>query len=333
MYLGLEIAYLSVEIETRGRLPLSMLPPAQLARRALLLSCAAVPASAFAAAVARPRVVAIGDLHGDLEATVRLLRLAGLIDSKQRWAGGDATLVQLGDVLDRGTEESGCFELLRGLKAEASAAGGSVVCLLGNHEVLNVCGEASNYIHASAHGAFGPDRAAAFAPGGALATELADHPVIHIAGDTAFVHATLPAGCTRESVAELNAAARRWLLGDGPPPPSLVPTTNRDAAGSPIWGRGLSSPAGVEPRSAACGELRAALDRLGVARCIVGHTPQRHVNCACGGAVWRCDTGMSRWVMRGAAEALEVSADGVRVIREELATPEEIEAEVFDDYF
>ena len=44
------------------------------------------------------RTVAIGDLHGDYEAMVRSLKLADLIDDDQQWVGGEATLVQLGDI-------------------------------------------------------------------------------------------------------------------------------------------------------------------------------------------------------------------------------------------
>ena len=64
--------------------------------------------------------------------------------------------------------------------------------------------------------------------------------------------------------------------------------------------------------------LKATLSRLGATRLVVGHTPQRRANSACGGACWRIDTGMSRWVVAGAVEALEISKEGgVRVLREE----------------
>ena len=52
------------------------------------------------------RLVAIGDLHGDATAFRKVLSVAGLCDeSSGRWIGGDTTLVQIGDVLDRGDEE------------------------------------------------------------------------------------------------------------------------------------------------------------------------------------------------------------------------------------
>src|SRR6187431_899212 len=50
------------------------------------------------------RVVAIGDVHGAYSQFVSILRAAGLIDSRERWIGGKALLIQTGDVLDRGAD-------------------------------------------------------------------------------------------------------------------------------------------------------------------------------------------------------------------------------------
>ncbi len=50
------------------------------------------------------RIVAIGDLHGDYENYLEVLRIAGLIDKKGKWSGGKAHLVQTGDIPDRGPD-------------------------------------------------------------------------------------------------------------------------------------------------------------------------------------------------------------------------------------
>ncbi len=42
-----------------------------------------------------PRLVAIGDLHGDLGKTRRAFRLGGLTDANDRWIGGTTTAVQV----------------------------------------------------------------------------------------------------------------------------------------------------------------------------------------------------------------------------------------------
>uniref|UniRef100_A0A7S0RI63 Calcineurin-like phosphoesterase domain-containing protein n=1 Tax=Pyramimonas obovata TaxID=1411642 RepID=A0A7S0RI63_9CHLO len=93
------------------------------------------------------RVVAIGDLHGDLAQTILSLKIAGVIKEDAQgpedvhWTGGDTHLVQLGDVLDRGDDEIGILLLLQKLQKEAKEAGGAVHLLNGNHEVLNIAGD------------------------------------------------------------------------------------------------------------------------------------------------------------------------------------------------
>ncbi|KAJ3671551.1 hypothetical protein LUZ60_007630 [Juncus effusus] len=84
------------------------------------------------------RLIAIGDLHGDLEKSVRSLSLAGLVDPQTlRWTGGSTVAVQVGDVLDRGGDELKILYLTRRLQIEADKDGGKLLMLLGNHETLN----------------------------------------------------------------------------------------------------------------------------------------------------------------------------------------------------
>lgn len=88
-----------------------------------------------------PRVVAVGDIHGEFTGLVEILESAGLIDSSRHWAGGETILVQTGDFLDRGADVRAVMDLLMRLEGEASQAGGRVLVLLGNHEVMNLMGE------------------------------------------------------------------------------------------------------------------------------------------------------------------------------------------------
>src|SRR6185295_5418060 len=83
------------------------------------------------------RVVAVGDVHGDHDQLVAVLRSAGLLDAQLKWSGGKAHLVQTGDILDRGPDSRKAMDLLMRLEVEARAAGGEVHCLIGNHEAMN----------------------------------------------------------------------------------------------------------------------------------------------------------------------------------------------------
>jgi serine/threonine protein phosphatase 1 len=69
--------------------------------------------------------IAIGDVHGNISALERVLRL---VESE---VDASDTVVFLGDYIDRGLETRGCIDSILAFRAESPAA---VVCLLGNHE-------------------------------------------------------------------------------------------------------------------------------------------------------------------------------------------------------
>ncbi|KAM5583084.1 hypothetical protein ABKV19_003145 [Rosa sericea] len=89
------------------------------------------------------RIVAVGDLHGDLDQTRCALEMAGVLssDGEDLWTGGETVLVQLGDILDRGEDEIAILSLLRSLDIQAKAEGGAVFQVNGNHESMNVEGD------------------------------------------------------------------------------------------------------------------------------------------------------------------------------------------------
>lgn len=87
------------------------------------------------------RVVAVGDVHGDHDQFVAVLRSAGVIDAQGKWTGGKTHLVQTGDLLDRGPDSRKAMDLVIRLEGEARAAGGAVHALIGNHEAMNLYGD------------------------------------------------------------------------------------------------------------------------------------------------------------------------------------------------
>src|SRR5579862_5908656 len=87
------------------------------------------------------RIVAVGDVHGDLAQFTTVLRSAAVIDADSKWSGGKTHLVQVGDLLDRGPDSRKLIELLMSLEKQAHAAGGAVHCLIGNHEAMNLYGD------------------------------------------------------------------------------------------------------------------------------------------------------------------------------------------------
>ncbi|MBN9660429.1 MAG: metallophosphoesterase [Acidobacteria bacterium] len=97
---------------------------------------------AAAVQIASPaRLVAVGDVHGDLDRFIDVLSMAGLVDDSAAWSGGPATLVQLGDVVDRGSKSREVIDFLIALKKQAERAGGAIHCLIGNHEAMRMYGD------------------------------------------------------------------------------------------------------------------------------------------------------------------------------------------------
>ncbi len=91
------------------------------------------------------RIVAVGDLHGDYENFIKILKGTGIVEETLHWKAGKTHFVQTGDVMDRGPEARKILDLLRRLEKEAVLAGGMVHVLLGNHEEMNITGIAFRY--------------------------------------------------------------------------------------------------------------------------------------------------------------------------------------------
>lgn len=269
------------------------------------------------------RVIAIGDVHGDLAATKRALALGGLMNEAGRWTGGKSVLVQTGDLLDRGDDEQAIVDLLERLEGEAERDGGAVYVLNGNHELMNAALD-FRYVTSGGFRDFEdaphlnlddrrlarlPEpqraRAAAFLPGGAYARKLAHHPVVLIVGETVFAHGgVLPSYAADPE--RMNREVRAWLLGESESGANVL-----RADDGPVWSRHFGEP---EPSAEDCALLRETLNRLKSVRMVVGHTvQQRGINAACDGRVYRIDVGLAAHY-GGRTQVLEITPRGPRVL-------------------
>ena len=80
-------------------------------------------------------LIAVGDVHGNYDGFVEILRHSGLMDKSFHWTGGKKILLQIGDIFDRGPKPRQVDSLLDDLQMQAAAAHGEVVRLVGNHEL------------------------------------------------------------------------------------------------------------------------------------------------------------------------------------------------------
>ena len=274
-------------------------------------------------APAAARVVAIGDLHGDLRATRRVLQLAGAIDDKDRWIGGTLAVVQTGDVLDRGDDDRAVLALLEKEQVAANKAGGAVYRLNGNHEVMNVQGD-FRYVSENGFKAYANEprtgrvdvqslppeqvgRAEAFFPGGREARRLADFPVVWIVGDTAFAHGGVEPKHVQYGLDRINHEIGAWMRGEAPLPKALA------SEHTPFWTRTYGdSPASDKT----CARLDEVLTSLRATRLVVGHTPQKSgITFDCDRKLVRIDVGLSAYYGNNPPEALEITGKQVRVLR------------------
>lgn len=302
-------------------------PAAGVKKPAAAQAAAAPKDAAITPPARRPapaRIVAIGDLHGDLAATRAVLKLAGAIDDKDAWIGKDLMVVQTGDEIDRGDDDRRIIDLFDRLAGEAKAAGGAVVALNGNHEVMNVQLD-FRYVTEGAYrefsgvpGAITTDprierlpeaqrpRAGVFLPGGPYAKKLAQRDLVAVIGDTVFLHGGLLPKHLRYGVDRMNREVRAWMDGSAREVPAIV--TSEDG---PIWLRRYSAAADAED----CKVLKETLALIPAKRMVVGHTVQRGgINSACDEAVWRIDVGLSKFY-GGKPEVLEIKGDQVKALR------------------
>lgn len=100
-----------------------------------------------------PRIVVVGDLHGDFDAWREIGKASGVSTDGKRWTGGATVLVQMGDITDRGPDSLKIIRHLQRLAKDAPKRGGRVEVLLGNHEAMNVIGDL-RYVDPGEYAAF-----------------------------------------------------------------------------------------------------------------------------------------------------------------------------------
>lgn len=199
---------------------------------------------------------------------------------------GNRTVVQLGDLIGRGTDDRGVLEHVQRLTAEAAASGGKWVQLLGNHEWMELEG---NFEYANDNGAqtgFGSTaaRAAAFGPGGSHGDFLRSLPVVYQWEGVVFVHG----GISQLELAQFGTRTLNRF--------SRMPEYRGKVCDHLLWDRTLT----LGPEADVCPMLDKVLDALGADTMVVGHTITSMAGYTpgelaerCGGKLRLTDVGMS----------------------------------------
>jgi hypothetical protein len=153
---------------------------------------------------APPRIIVIGDLHGDIAMLCSCLYMTQIINHQMEWIAEppNTYVIQMGDQVDslsrdnqhswEKLEDSKLIEFTDKLDAIAQKKGGRFLSMIGNHEIMNLQG---NFMYVSSHsmsksgGVSG--RIQKYKPGGHYAQILAKRNVIQKIGPLIFCHAGL----------------------------------------------------------------------------------------------------------------------------------------------
>ena len=91
-------------------------------------------------------IFAFGDVHGEYERMLELLKNNQIIDENNDWNFGEGHLIFLGDVFDRGSKVTETLLFIYNLEQQARHNGGDVHLLIGNHETMALNGD-NRYLH------------------------------------------------------------------------------------------------------------------------------------------------------------------------------------------
>ena len=205
------------------------------------------------------KMLVLSDPHGDFVSFAKTIIGNGVVDENLEWTFGNGHFAVLGDIPDRGDDQTTLMWLMYKLQTEARAAGGDVHYLLGNHDPMQTQGD-QRYLTAKYLQYAGLLKAMTDSDGNplfsdqltykdlwAMNTELGKwlmtRNTIQIMGSKLFVHAGIgtelvATGLTPE---QINDTVRKYIA-----LPNTSAGRSADATlimtstpGGPLWHRGL----------------------------------------------------------------------------------------------
>lgn len=273
------------------------------------------------------RIVAIGDVHGDLDGLLRILIGLRVLDGDGTWIAPSTLVLLVGDLNDRGPDSTSVVSFMIRLQQDAIVNGGRVESLLGNHELLAARGDYSyaRAVEVLAMEEFRFDQRMglnAFYRGTSrYAAWIKSRPVIVKAGDCLFMHAGFGNWLREHHPDWVNSTVASWVAGfqgvaDMPDSGTRWLVDGED--NGPLWTFTFAVDAAVHQHTRSSGQtITAVLDSWEAKHLVVGHTPTRNIDYsiayphpAYGEAVAVIDTGISRW-FSGRLSALEIQNESL----------------------
>ncbi len=237
------------------------------------------------------KLAAISDIHGQFDLMLKLLQGNGIINQDWQWTYGKGHLVITGDVLDRGPKVTEALWLLYALETQASAAGGGVHLLLGNHEAISMAGDVRylNKKYATVAQHLNISYQQMFDNSSVLGRWLRSKPVIIQVNDILFMHGGLHPDhqSLNMSLQQINEKYRSTLgLSKAQVKTDDVLNWLYGSVG-PLWYRGYFTAPKLP-----VDDLNKVLQQLKVERIVVGHTTMDGVHSHYQGKVISIDSGI-----------------------------------------
>jgi hypothetical protein len=229
------------------------------------------------------KMLVVSDIEGNFTAFKMMLMSARVIDAQFKWTFGKGHLVLLGDFMDRGLSVTECLWLAYKLEDEAEEAGGKVHFILGNHEILNLEGNAQyvrkKYLENAS--VIGEPFARWFDNNSELGRWMRTKNAIEKIGDFAFCHGGISPELigTGLTFGDINRISRQYL---GVPYLEInnpEATAVFDVKTGVFWYRNLAK--GIATNEIA----RQALNFTGSKRLVLGHTLQNDITAYYNGQV------------------------------------------------
>ena len=249
-------------------------------------------------------IIAIGDLHADLESSKKAFQVAGVLNEDGEWIQDNIIVVQTGDITDRGPDGLAVLEWIQYLEKEAPKHNSELHVLLGNHEAMNLQGDWRYVSPADVTGFGGIEaRKEAFKPGGYWSDWLLQHDAVLNIDGNIFVHGGVSIDFAQDAK-ELSFAVESALRTRKYMAPVL-------GVSGPLWYRGYW----MKREDVACYEAELVLKKMNARRMITGHTtqPDGKVHTRCDGKLIVIDTGISKHYGENVA-AIRIDEEGVTAL-------------------
>jgi hypothetical protein len=266
------------------------------------------------------RIIVIGDVHGDVERFIKMVKTIGLFSNNLEWIAEprDTIVIQLGDQIDslsRRTDNNPELEnwesipdvemlqLMDQLDINAqygSEGRGRVLSLLGNHEIMNTQG-LFHYVSANSMARVGGEaaRAQLFSPGNQFAQILSRRNIVTRIGPFLFCHGGLlpeHLNCVYNNFDTINICMQKYLRGGEPLTPEELFVINEiifHGENGIVWLRKYIELANHQP------EILDSLltdigNRTNTTVLFVGHNTVDNITRTPSGKLYLTDAGFSR---------------------------------------